>query len=131
MVLYALHRLNFPLKVEIVTNIIHFTDNLCIFTSVFNLSLLTHLTNRKKQSLLFYLKYIVLYVLLNNPTPNFKYPILVSIIEEKYMKLLTLVDILHFWHCLAYAIKNCTFASLTSGSEHLLKYVTYVTWHNE
>ena len=30
MVLYALHRLNFPLKVEIVTNIIHFTDDLCI-----------------------------------------------------------------------------------------------------
>ena len=35
---YALHRLNFPLKVEIVTNIIHFKDDLCIFTSVFNLS---------------------------------------------------------------------------------------------
>ena len=42
-----------------------------------------------------------------------------------------LVDILHFWHCLASAIKNHTFASLTSGSEHLFKYVTYVTWHNE
>ena len=132
MVLYALHRLNFPLKVEIVTNIIHFTDDLCIFTSVFNLSLLnTHLTNRKKQSLLFYLKNIVLYELLNNPTPNFKFSILESIIEEKYMKYLTLVDILLFWHCLANAIKNHTFASLTSGSEHLLKYVTYVTWHNE
>ena len=39
---YALHRLNFPLKVEIVTNIIHFTDDLCIFTSVFNLSLLKY-----------------------------------------------------------------------------------------
>ena len=70
MVLYALHRLNFHLKVEIVTNIIHFTDDLCIFTSVFNLSLL---------------KYS--FELLNNPTPNFKYPILVSIIEEKYMKI--------------------------------------------
>ena len=43
MVLYALHRLNFPLKVEIMTNIIHFTDDLCIFTSVFNLSLLKYL----------------------------------------------------------------------------------------
>ena len=85
MVLYALHRLNFPLKVEIVTNIIHFTDNLCIFTSVFNLSLLKYSfdLNRKKQSLLFYLKFIVLYKLFNKPTPNFKYPILVSIIEEK------------------------------------------------
>ena len=70
MVLYALHRLNFPLKVEIMTNINHLTDNLCIFTSVCNLSLLiTHLTNRKKQSLLFYLKNIVLYELLNSPTP--------------------------------------------------------------
>ena len=29
------------------------------------------------------------------------------------------------------AIKNHTFASLTLGSEHLLKYVAYVTWHNE
>ena len=38
-------------------------------------------------SLLFYLKYIVLYELLNKPTPNFKYPILVSFIEEKYMKI--------------------------------------------
>ena len=37
--------------------------------------------------MLFYLKYIVLYEVLNNPTPNFKYPILVSNIEEKYMKI--------------------------------------------
>ena len=88
MVLYALHSLNFPLKVEIVTNIIHFTDDLCIFTSVFNLSLLKYSFDyKKKQSLFFYLKYIVLNELLNNPTPNFKYPILVSIIEEKYMKI--------------------------------------------
>ena len=41
------------------------------------------------------------------------------------------MDILHFLHCFANAIKNHTFASLTSGSEHLLKYVTYVMWHNE
>ena len=41
------------------------------------------------------------------------------------------MDILHIWHCLANAIKNHTIASLTSGSEHLFKYVTYVTWHNE
>ena len=46
-------------------------------------------------------------------------------------KYLTLLDILHFWHCLANAIKNHTFASLTSGSEHLFKCVTFVTWHNE
>ena len=42
MVLYALHRLSFPLKVEIMTNIIHFTDDLLIFTSAFNLSLLKY-----------------------------------------------------------------------------------------
>ena len=42
MVLYALHRLNFPLKVEIVTNIIHLTDKFVHFTSVFNLSLLKY-----------------------------------------------------------------------------------------
>ena len=42
MVLYALHRLNFPFKIEMVTNIIHFTDDLRIFTSVFNLSLLKY-----------------------------------------------------------------------------------------
>ena len=34
MVLYALHRLNFPLKVEMVTNIIHFTDDLCKETMI-------------------------------------------------------------------------------------------------
>ena len=32
---------------------------------------------------MFYLKYIVLYELLNNPTPNFEHSILISIIEEK------------------------------------------------
>ena len=41
------------------------------------------------------------------------------------------MDILHFWNCLANAITNHTFASLTSESENVLKYVTYVTWHNE
>ena len=34
MVLYALHRLNFPLKVEIVTNIIHL-QTICAFLQVF------------------------------------------------------------------------------------------------
>ena len=58
------------------------------FNKCFNLSLLKILFGKtKKQSLLFYLKYIVLYELLNNPTPNFKDSILVSIIEEKYMKI--------------------------------------------
>ena len=53
------------------------------------------------------------------------------VLKKNIWKYLTLVNILHFWHCLANAIKNHTFASLTSGSEHLLKYVMYVTWHNE
>ena len=74
---------------------------------------------------------MVLYELLNNPSPNFKYPILVSIIEEKCVKIFNASGYLTFWHYLANAIKNHTFASLTSGSEHLFKYVTYVTWHNE
>ena len=34
--------------------------------------------------MLFYLKYIVLYELLNNHTPNFKYLILLSIIGHEY-----------------------------------------------
>ena len=37
------------------------------------------------------------------------------------------MDVLHFWDCHAKAKKNLRFASLTSGSENLLKYVTYVT----
>ena len=66
------------------------------FSNVFNLSLLKyHMTNRKKK-LLFYLKYIVLYELLNNATPNFKYPILISIIEEKYMKIFDTGEYLTF-----------------------------------
>ena len=64
MVLYALHRLYFPLKVEIVTNIIHFTDDLCIFHVLLILVYLnTHLTNRKNKvcfsisNTLFYMSY--------------------------------------------------------------------------
>ena len=47
------------------------------------------------------------------------------------MKIFDACGYFTFWHCLANAIKNHTFASLTSGSEHLFKYVTYVTWQNE
>ena len=36
---YALHRFNFPLKIEIVTNIIKFYSLFVHFSSVFNLSL--------------------------------------------------------------------------------------------
>ena len=34
-------------------------------------------------------------------------------------------------HCLAHLIKIIDFAGLTTRSEHLLKAVTYVTWHNK
>ena len=36
-----------------------------------------------------------------------------------------------FWDCLANAVENHRFASLISGSDHLLKYVTYVRCHNK
>ena len=62
MVLYALHRLNFRLKVEIVTNIIHFTDDLCIFTVFLILVYYsTHLTNRKNK-VCFSISNILLYM---------------------------------------------------------------------
>ena len=41
------------------------------------------------------------------------------------------MDILHSRDCLAYIIKNHRFACLTSGSEHLFKDVSYVTWHKK
>ena len=44
---------------------------------------------------------------------------------------MTLVDVLHFWDCFAYVIKNHRFACLAPGSEHFLQYVTYVAWHNK
>ena len=49
------------------------------------------------------------------------------------MKILdtVLVDIFTFFECLAKIIKNRIFESLTSGSDYLLKDVTYVTWHNK
>ena len=58
-------------------------------------------------------------------------PILISIIEEKYMKIFDTGGCLTFWDCLANAVKSHRFASLTPGSEHLFKYVTYVTWRHE
>ena len=39
------------------------------------------------------------------------------------------MDISYFWVCLADAVENNRFASLILGSDHLLKYITYVTWH--
>ena len=43
------------------------------------------------------------------------------------MKIFDTGRYLTFWDCVAYMIKNHRFASLTSGSEHLLKDVIYVT----
>ena len=62
MVLYALHRLNFPLKDEIVTNIIHFTDDLCIFTSVFNHSLLKYSFDLLKNKVCFSISNTLFYM---------------------------------------------------------------------
>ena len=70
---------------KIVTNIIFFIADMCIFQNVFK-SIIFALTNscglEKIQSLLLYFRYSVLYVQLNNPkaTPNFKEPKLAGII---------------------------------------------------
>ena len=46
------------------------------------------------------------------------------------MKIFAISEYLTFLDCLAY-IQNNRVDSLTPGSEHLLKAVTYVTWHNK
>ena len=68
---------------KIVTNIIYFLADKCIFSNCFDYFVLTNLFWLEKiQSLLLYFKYSVLYVQLNNPKaiPNFKEPNLVGII---------------------------------------------------
>ena len=47
------------------------------------------------------------------------------------MKIFATDNFLQIWDCLAYIIKNYKIASLTSGSEHLLKVITYVTLQNK
>ena len=47
------------------------------------------------------------------------------------MKLFDTGGYLMFWDCFANIIKNHRFASLTLGSEYLLKDATYVTWHHK
>ena len=58
---------------KIVTNIIYFLADMCIFKIV----LTNSFWSEKIQSLLLYFKYSVLYVQLNNPkaVPDFKEPI--------------------------------------------------------
>ena len=78
----------------------------------------TYLTNRKK-NLLFLLKYIVLYELLNNPTPILSLQFYKFIIEEKYMKIFdTGGYICFFLELSCNAVENHRFASLISGSDH-------------
>ena len=55
---------------------------------------------------------------------------MISITEENYMKIFDTGGYLTFWDCLVNAIKNHRFASLTSGTEHLLKYVSYEPVHD-
>ena len=43
---------------------------------------------------------------------------------------MALVDILYVWDCLSNVTKNHRFVSLAPGSEHLLKNVAHITWHN-
>ena len=47
------------------------------------------------------------------------------------MKVIDTGGYLKFLNCLAIALENHRFASLISVSDHLLKYVTYVTWHDK
>ena len=62
MVLYALHRLNFPLKVEIVTNILNL-QTICAFLQVFLILVYknTYSTNRKNK-VCFSISYILFYM---------------------------------------------------------------------
>ena len=52
MVLYALHRLKYPLKIVFVTNIIYFYCRSAYFTDIFNLYLLTYPFGDKKMNIL-------------------------------------------------------------------------------
>ena len=75
----------------------------------------------KNQSLLFYLKYCVLYELMPNPTPSFaEEQILFSPLKKHNIKQLQSVDILHF------LIQSCSYIIKFLRSEHLLK---MSMWH--
>ena len=68
---------------KIMTNIIYFLADMCLFLNCFDYFVLTNsFWLEKIQSLFLYFKYSVLYVQLNNPKaiPNFKEPNLVGII---------------------------------------------------
>ena len=67
---------------KIVTNIIYFLADMCIFQNVLVFVLTNSFWIEKIQSLFLYFKYSVLYGQLNNPKamPNFKEPNLVGII---------------------------------------------------
>ena len=45
------------------------------------------------------------------------------------MKIFATGGYLTFWDCLANSIKSNRFTCFTPGLTHLLKAVTYVTWH--
>ena len=72
-VLCALHELNYNLKVVILAIVISFNDCSELVSNRFRLCLtnLYSIDEYKNRSLLFYLKYFVLYALMHNPTPSF------------------------------------------------------------
>ena len=70
----------------------------------------------KNQSLLFYLKYFVLYELMHNPTPSFaEEQILFRFLNKTYIKQLQSVNIFHFLK------QSCSYIIKFLRSEHLLK----------
>ena len=75
----------------------------------------------KNQSLVFYLKYFVLYELMHNPTPSFaEEQICFRRLNKTYIKQLQSVDILHFLK------QSCSYIIKFIRSEHLLK---MSMWH--
>ena len=72
-VLCALHELNYNLKVVILAIVIWFNDCSELVSNRFRLGLtnIYSIDEYKIQSLLFYLKYFILYELMHNLTPSF------------------------------------------------------------
>ena len=70
----ALHELNYNLKVVILAIVIKFNDLSELISNRFRLGLTNIYSNDeyKSQSLLFYLKYYVLFELMHNLTPSFE-----------------------------------------------------------
>ena len=81
----------------------------------------------KNQSLLFYLKYFVLYELMHNPTPSLqRSEFCFRHLNKTYIKQLQSVDILHFLK------QFCSYIIKFLRSKHLLKMSMWHWWcHNQ